>query len=881
MTMTINTRFGLVILVWTFLSNFSCDTRATITSAGNSASDTVNTNLKLISENETLNLQEGDRTVLILFSDKLSPQNIELSWNLAGEGSDFAVRSGASVLEKGKKSFSITLEALDDSTYLPNRHYQLQIFSLNQSIENTLEIDIQVIEDDPQYLVQFQNSTLSITEGDPTVLIPIQINTPHPSNLIVEYLITGSAVANTDYVLTNPGSVTILAGESQSQLELTIPEDLVVESPKTLVLTLYRTNLTGIELISPSQITIQINDNDLAISPTSAFMLPQETLQFQVSGGDGQYSYSIIEPTSSSISATGQLTSGLTHETFSVRIEDGSGLFANSQIEVIDIKTHPNLGLWLRADTLALNNLDPVSVWNDETDFNRDFTQSGPSAQPILISDAINSKPAVRFDGANDVLSSDYLPVTGTNPRSITTVLTNLAQKVDSVVYSWGSTTNWRDAFGLIVFTPPTNSFVSHAFGTYVHLSASNAYPSSYYQPLPNTPYIITHQYDGTQLLYYVNGALKGSQAIDLPTKSTNRMRIGSRFSGLGFFQGDLSELVLHENITSTDDREKMECYLSRKYNITIFSSRDCGSNTLSLPYDGHLTLAAGQSHLIQAKGGTSPYHYQLLSGSGTLNASTGEFTASNQSGINRVRIEDAWGQGIELDITVTPFSRPLSWLDLSNQSNLVPDSRVSQIRDKSGNRHTWSQTVPDHQPLLRANSINSLPALEFSGDQFLAGSFLPPIGANPRTFALVVTEAASGILFDYGGSQNCNNKFTFEVNEAESLYAFDRQCTTSDSTAINLNEPQIIIVSYNGTHVIARRNGSQILSVATGLSTTNPLAIKLGSDRRGSGYEPPFQGKIAEFLAFDSHLSLEEMQALESYLATKFNISLPSATAN
>lgn len=63
--------------------------------------------------------------------------------------------------------------------------------------------------------------------------------------------------------------------------------------------------------------------------------------------------------------------------------------------------------LWLRGDagTSTTTNNDPVSAWNDQSGNNNHATQSNAARQPLFIANAVNNRPAIRFDGSNDILA--------------------------------------------------------------------------------------------------------------------------------------------------------------------------------------------------------------------------------------------------------------------------------------------------------------------------------------------------------------------------------------------------------------------------------------------------------------------------------------------
>lgn len=67
----------------------------------------------------------------------------------------------------------------------------------------------------------------------------------------------------------------------------------------------------------------------------------------------------------------------------------------------------PNLAAWYRADqgiTIATG----VSQWNDISGNARHLTQGTGGAQPLFVASAVNGKPAVRCDGADDFMTAAF-----------------------------------------------------------------------------------------------------------------------------------------------------------------------------------------------------------------------------------------------------------------------------------------------------------------------------------------------------------------------------------------------------------------------------------------------------------------------------------------
>ena len=62
------------------------------------------------------------------------------------------------------------------------------------------------------------------------------------------------------------------------------------------------------------------------------------------------------------------------------------------------------LNLWLKADSLLLSDSDAVTTWTDSSGQNNNVSQSNASGRPLYKTNIFNSKPALLFDGTNDVL---------------------------------------------------------------------------------------------------------------------------------------------------------------------------------------------------------------------------------------------------------------------------------------------------------------------------------------------------------------------------------------------------------------------------------------------------------------------------------------------
>ena len=63
------------------------------------------------------------------------------------------------------------------------------------------------------------------------------------------------------------------------------------------------------------------------------------------------------------------------------------------------------LALWLRADSITVDNGDTISEWKDQSGDGRDFTQTTASKKPTFVAtDAtFNNRPCLSFDGGDQL----------------------------------------------------------------------------------------------------------------------------------------------------------------------------------------------------------------------------------------------------------------------------------------------------------------------------------------------------------------------------------------------------------------------------------------------------------------------------------------------
>ncbi len=257
------------------------------------------------------------------------------------------------------------------------------------------------------------------------------------------------------------------------------------------------------------------------------------------------------------------------------------------------------LQLQLAADTMdsTLSNNDSVASWTDSSGNGRNATQANATYQPKFKTNGANGKSFMRFDGSNDLLS---IPYTGgqeagpfLNPVKDFTIMVVASQANDAeaaVIDSTSGSTGGGDAKGYALHMDTRAS--NRQFRS-VWESGSSSDSASFTvtstvdvdDVQSGTPTIMSFTMADTTAngsVDTVNGfhvsrrmSTKAIGATPYTATTTGPFQIGK--GGATFFEGDIYEILMYNRVLSQDEREQVEGYLSRKYNIAVLDS----------PYEG------------------------------------------------------------------------------------------------------------------------------------------------------------------------------------------------------------------------------------------------------------------------------------------------------
>lgn len=235
---------------------------------------------------------------------------------------------------------------------------------------------------------------------------------------------------------------------------------------------------------------------------------------------------------------------------------------------VIPLPNPDRLRLWLRADKGVTETAGAVSAWADQAGFNN-TAQTVAARQPTVIPNAINGKPALRFDGRDDSLLA---------PHSASLAITGEISSFFVVKFDDYATFNavWAKTQGnqpgpTDFYTLPNSGLPQVYRGNGLGVNAASvgivaAEAGSYS--------IMGFDHGESTLHHYLNGDWNGKSQITVTRGDTGRpLYVGTRDDQFTHLKGELAELIIYDTVLSDADRTTVNNYLSTRYGITLVTT--------------------------------------------------------------------------------------------------------------------------------------------------------------------------------------------------------------------------------------------------------------------------------------------------------------------
>jgi hypothetical protein len=253
------------------------------------------------------------------------------------------------------------------------------------------------------------------------------------------------------------------------------------------------------------------------------------------------------------------------------------------------------LVMHLAADAITgVSNGGTVANWPDLSGYNRHGIQTDFSKQPKYYTDVLDGKPAVRFDGVDDVIwLLDAGAAINLNSLSVFVVgqFTNLSKFDQYMLSGLGDTVpNSR----LRIALSKSNNM------PIVHYRVGNSVDRPAWSPLADANF---HVYAvNSQMTGFLDGAEKGTSANSI-TAVPPLLNLGAIRGTSNFFEGNIAEVIIYNRVLNAEEREKVGIYLSNRY----ASIETVDRNTAHEPYPGDNASAVVLSDTLTWKAGLNP----------------------------------------------------------------------------------------------------------------------------------------------------------------------------------------------------------------------------------------------------------------------------------
>jgi hypothetical protein len=503
----------------------------------------------------------------------------------------------------------------------------------------------------------------------------------------------------------------------------------------------------------------------------------------------------------------------------------------------------PNLRLWLRADAGVPSGAG--DFWADQSGQGNNAVQLSSASTPLLVQDAANGLPVMRFDGS--VSGGQFVNFTQRLAGNIRTVFWVVSE-------SASATAAYRSLLG--------------------DVSSNNDFAGEYGAPGPIwRPCCASTQVIGG--ITRLNGApidgtrMARPQALSVISVVTTGGVSADRFGadpGYSPWWGDLAELVIYDRPLTGTEIQAVENYLLAKYRIN-----NTVTNPVVTPVGGLFTNSVTVTMTDQTPGAEIRY---TLDGSDPTSTSTlyaQPFTLAQSTTVKAKAFATGWSESSMVTVGFTssadfnPASIPGSNLLLWLRADAGDPTGAGDLwSDQSGHGNDASS---NRGPILVQDVANGLPAMRFDGSAS-AGSgqlvnFKQRLGGNIRTVFWVVSEsaAATAAYRSLLGDSSSNNDFAGEYGAPGSIW---RSCCTSPRVIgghTRLNGAPV-----DGTITSRPRNISVISLVTTDVVS----ADRFGND---PGYSP-WWGDLAELVVYSRALTDAEVQQVEAHLMNKYGLA-------
>ena len=221
--------------------------------------------------------ESGDHGRFTITMTEASDKDVTVTYTVTGTavgGSDYVTLSGTVIVSAGQTTADIDVFAMNDGVLEDDETVIVTLVSTDSS-----DVSVDPTPGSNNATVTISDNdvaTASVIANDPLATEPsdngqftVTITAPSDKDTVINYLVTGDATADTDYVAL-PGTVTIAAGQTSATIDVSVIDNALLEDNETVIVTLTGANDTDVSIGGDNTATVTIADLDKAVASITA-----------------------------------------------------------------------------------------------------------------------------------------------------------------------------------------------------------------------------------------------------------------------------------------------------------------------------------------------------------------------------------------------------------------------------------------------------------------------------------------------------------------------------------------------------------------------------------------------------------------------------------
>lgn len=312
---------------------------------------------------------------------------------------------------------------------------------------------------------------------------------------------------------------------------------------------------------------------------------------------------------------------------------------------------------WFRADSLNLNDNDPVDTWYDLSGNERNFSQSNSSYRPVFRNAdvTINGHPVVMFDGTDDFLedidADEYLD--GISGFTLISVIQSNTIDTDAGFFDTEDPDGQDDLLCIRYDASGIDGSGNDVIKTGINTTDGSVSMESSSDIQTTDKQMLTLDWiSGNELRLFENGdedtPTDGSGSLNGTITGTQKGMIGKGpKDASSAWDGAIAEIIMYDVRLNTAQRNIVENYLGEKYDITIANDYLTGNGDfndniagIGKESDGSNDRANSAGFIISQNGGFDNGDYVMFAHDNSPNN-----TVNQDSEVTNSGAEAAWNR--------------------------------------------------------------------------------------------------------------------------------------------------------------------------------------------------------------------------------------------